>query len=86
MVVLVLMTSCHVSLNPNSGPVSAHATITRATPARTLMGLPDACAVHFVSRVNQLRLFVGRIIPPLSTASEYLDRAHVRAALRDRVA
>jgi hypothetical protein len=39
MVVEVLMTSCHVSLKPNSGPVAAQIT-TSATAIRNVSGLP----------------------------------------------
>src|SRR5215213_11093922 len=63
-VVPVLMTSCHVSVKPNIGPVAAHETTTPIATTNA-SGFPDARAVHFVRRVNQLRLFVGCIPPPL---------------------
>jgi hypothetical protein len=39
------------------------------TPAAVMKvtGRPAVCAVALVSRVNQLRDFVGRITPPLSS-------------------
>jgi hypothetical protein len=40
MVVLVLMINCHVSLNPNNGPVAAQITITE-TAIRKVPGRPD---------------------------------------------
>jgi hypothetical protein len=63
MVVPVLMTSCYVSLNPNIGPVTAHTRMT-ATATTNETGRPVMWAVHLVSRVNQVRGFVGRIVPP----------------------
>jgi hypothetical protein len=66
MVVAVLITSCHVSLNPKNGPIAAHATMTPAAVMK-VTGRPAVCAVALVSRVNQLRDFVGRITPPLSS-------------------
>src|SRR5258705_10295283 len=61
MVVLVLMTSCQVSLKPNNGPLSAH---TRMTPTATknVTGRPDTWAVHLVSRVNHERDLVGLMV------------------------
>jgi hypothetical protein len=52
MVVQVLMTSCHVSLNPNSGPVIPH-TRTTATARRKVAGLPVRRAVATARRPNQ---------------------------------
>src|SRR5690349_9420221 len=59
-VVPVLITSCHVSLNWNSGPVTSQ---TRITPTATMKvaGLPVTRAVAFAKRVNCERDFVGRI-------------------------
>src|SRR5687767_3201904 len=62
-VVPVLITSCQVSLKPKTGPVTAHATMIDAA-MMNVSGRPDACAVALVRRVNQLRGFVGRIVPP----------------------
>ena len=57
-VVLVLMTSYHVSLNAKSGPVAAHSATTR--PAhRNADGRPVACDVAFANRPNQVEGFVG---------------------------
>jgi hypothetical protein len=58
MVVPVLITSCQVSLNPNSGPVTAHNTII-STAAKKVIGLPLKRAVRFVNRVNHDLDFVG---------------------------
>jgi hypothetical protein len=60
MVVPVLITSCHVSLNPNSGPVTAQITMTEAA-ATNVAGRPVARAVHLVNRVKRERGLVGRI-------------------------
>lgn len=58
MVVLVLMTSCHVSLKPNSGPVAPQsATIRHAQ--KNADGRPVACDVAFAKVANQEEDFVG---------------------------
>src|SRR5207249_10257831 len=49
---ILLMTSCQVSLNPNKGPVIAHARMTVTAPTKAA-GLPVTRAVHFAARVNQ---------------------------------
>jgi len=49
MVVLVFMTSCHVSLNLNIGPVSPQSTTIEAAPMNAA-GWPVARAVHFAKR------------------------------------
>lgn len=49
MVVPVLIASCQVSLNPKSGPDSAHRMMI-ATAATHATGCPAACAVHFENR------------------------------------
>ena len=54
------MTSCHVSLKPNRGPVSAQTTITPAASAN-VPGRPVARAVHFAKRVNHDLDFEGLI-------------------------
>jgi hypothetical protein len=59
-VVPVLMTSCQVSLNPKSGPVTAHATTTE-TAIRNVTGLPVTLAVNFAKRENQDFDLVGLI-------------------------
>src|SRR5688500_11715839 len=64
-VVPVLITSCHVSLNAKRGPLTAHTAMT-ATASVNAAGRPEARAVAFANRVNQLRDFVGRIHPPTS--------------------
>jgi hypothetical protein len=60
MVVLVLITNCHVSLYPNKGPVIDH---TRMTPvaATNAAGLPVARAVTLAKWVNHEVDLVGRI-------------------------
>src|SRR5512147_133748 len=60
-VVLVLMTSCQVSLKRKYGPNAAHATMTEHA-RRNVTGRPDACAVHFVNRVNHVVDLVGLMI------------------------
>ena len=50
-VVPVLMTSCHVSLKPNSGPVTAQITIT-ATAVINVKGLPVTDEVAFANLVK----------------------------------
>ena len=59
-VVPVLITSCQVSLKRKIGPVSAHTRMMDAASAKVI-GRPLMWAVPFVSRVNQLRDFVGRM-------------------------
>jgi hypothetical protein len=59
-VVPVLMTSCQVSLNPKSGPVTAHAATT-ATAIMNVTGLPVILAVNFAKRENQDFDLVGLI-------------------------
>ena len=46
MVVPVLMTSCHVSLNPKSGPVAIQTTMT-ATARAKVRGRPQKCEAAF---------------------------------------
>jgi hypothetical protein len=65
MVVAVLITSCHVSLNPNRKPDATHAMITLTASAKA-PGLPAARAVHLEKCPNHDRDFVGRI--PLSNS------------------
>src|SRR5215510_7859338 len=60
-VVPVLMTNCHVSLKPKTGPVPAQTTIT-VTATRKATGRPVARAVHLAKRVNQNLDLVGRIV------------------------
>ena len=50
-VVPVFITSCHVSLKPNKGPVRAHAIIT-ATAIANVMGRPVAMAARRANFVN----------------------------------
>jgi len=52
MVVPVLMTSCQVSLNPNSGPLQAQRMIT-LTAAPKAIGRPAILAALLANRVNQ---------------------------------
>ena len=58
MVVQVLITSCHVSLNPNKGPEKAHTTRI-ATANTNVTGLPVTRDVHFAKRVNRVLDLVG---------------------------
>jgi hypothetical protein len=48
----VLMTSCHVSLKPNRGPVMAY-TRMMATARKKAMGRPVTCDTHLAKRTNQ---------------------------------
>jgi hypothetical protein len=57
MVVLVLMISCHVSLNPKIGPVAAQAMIT-ASARMKVAGRPLTRAAAFAKRLNQDFLFM----------------------------
>src|SRR5262245_24772927 len=54
MVVPVLITSCHESLNRKSGPVIPHASTTEAA-RRKAAGRPVARAADFAKRVNHER-------------------------------
>lgn len=60
MVVLVLITNCHVSLYPNKGPVIDQTRMTPAT-ATNAAGLPVARAVDLANLVNHEAVLVGRI-------------------------
>jgi hypothetical protein len=53
MVVPVLITSCHVSLKPNSGPVNSQTTISPTAAANT-KERPVARAVRFAKSAYQL--------------------------------
>src|SRR4029450_13437199 len=57
-VVLVLMTSCQVSLNPNNGPVTAQPTMTIAA-RRNASGWPMARAVLVAKRPKNERWDIG---------------------------
>ena len=59
-VVAVFITNCHVSLNPNNGPVITHARTT-TTAIIKVTGLPVIRAVHFANRVNHDLDFGGLI-------------------------
>ena len=52
MVVPVLITSCHVSLNPKKGPETAHK-ISVPTAIANVTGCPAAREVHFANRVKK---------------------------------
>src|SRR5499426_3729851 len=83
-VVPVLMTSCHVSLKPKTGPVPAQTTITM-TATRKATGRPVARAVHLAKRVNQDLDFVGRIVVlPSPEDVSHRSYSSVRAAMVDR--
>ena len=60
-VVPVLMTSCQVSLKLNSGPVTAHTTIT-PTAIANADGVPDMCEVHLAKWLNLEVDFVAFIV------------------------
>jgi hypothetical protein len=60
MVVPVLMTSCHVSEKPNSGPVAAQATTT-STQAAKVTGRPAARATQ---AAKSPKTFETRILHP----------------------
>ena len=59
-VVPVLITNCHVSLNPKIGPVTPHTTMIRKA-RKNVPGRPVARAVHLAKRVKCERGFVGRM-------------------------
>src|SRR6476659_7827987 len=69
-VVPVLITSCQVSLKPNSGPVTAQATMTAAATVNA-DGLPVARAVHLANRENHDLDRVGLIGALLKGACRY---------------
>src|ERR1044071_514758 len=75
MVVPVLITSCHVSLKPKSGPVSAQTTMV-ADAIKKAAGRPVARAVHLAKRVKRERDFVGLISYPGLTAITCKAQAH----------
>src|ERR1700704_4830580 len=94
MVVPVLMTSCQVSLNRNSGPVTSQARIT-PTARLKVAGLPVTRAVALARRVNRDRDFVGRITvlsvpslrfsdcpPQLTGRDDKIQRLHPGGATR----
>src|SRR5580765_1567673 len=62
-VVLVLMTSCHVSLKWKTGPVTIH-TRMRPTAIANTGGRPQKCAASFAKREYQVALRIRG--PPLS--------------------
>ena len=62
-VVPVFIMSCHVSLKPNTGPVSAQATMINKAVIK-VTDLPAARAVHLVNRVNHDLDLVGLTFSP----------------------
>src|SRR6266511_2213543 len=58
MVVLVLMTSCQVSLNPKKGPVTAQPTMI-STARRKASGSPMALAAPVAKRPKNERWYIG---------------------------
>jgi hypothetical protein len=56
--VLVLITNCHVSLNPNSGPVMAQPRMT-ATARMNVIGLPVMVDVRLAKRVKGELIVAG---------------------------
>jgi hypothetical protein len=75
-VVAVLMISCHVSLNPKSGPVTAHAAITE-TAIINVTGLPVILAVDFANRENPDVDLVGLIASssPINQIATFISHA-----------
>jgi hypothetical protein len=67
----VFITSCHVSLKPNIGPVIAQAIMINTAPIK-VTDLPDARAVHLVNRVNHDLDFVGLMIYPLDSKTKLI--------------
>ena len=56
-VVPVLMTSCHVSLKPNIGPVSIQIAMT-ATASTKVLGRPQKCDADLANLEYQLVMFI----------------------------
>src|SRR5215813_9230649 len=84
-VVPVLMTNCHVSLKPKTGPVPAQTTIT-VTATRNATGRPVTRAVHLAKRVNQDLDLVGRIVVlPCPEEESHRSSSSVLAAVVDRL-
>jgi hypothetical protein len=54
-VVPVLMTNCHVSLNPKMGPVMIHTAMIVTAQVNT-RGRPQKCAADFANREYQAAL------------------------------
>lgn len=65
MVVLVLMTSCHVSLKPKNGPDTAHAR-TKPTANTNVAGRPDHLATVVAKREKKLDVGISLIGTSLS--------------------
>jgi len=83
-VVPVLITSCQVSLNPNSGPVTAHAATTE-TAVMNVNGLPVILAVNFAKRENQDFDLVGLMVTPeLSKSSQSISHAAIGRQFTER--
>ena len=62
-VVLVLITSCHVSLNLKIGPVTTHARII-STARINVLGCPVVCEAQVAKRPNRdVVYFVSFIFP-----------------------
>src|SRR5262245_64952485 len=84
-VVPVLMTNCHVSLKPKTGPVPAQTMIT-VTATRKATGRPVARAVHLAKRVNQDLDLVGRIVVlPCLEDERHHSSSSVPSAVVDRL-
>jgi hypothetical protein len=60
-VVLVLITSCHVSLNPKMGPVTTHAIIINAARINAL-GCPVVWEAQVAKRANRDETFFFVIV------------------------
>ena len=72
MVVLVFMTSYHVSLNPNNGPVTTQTTM-MSTAATKATGCPVVREVHLAKRLNgEPRYSIDLLTLPVVTWSSLL--------------
>src|SRR5262245_5575801 len=80
-VVLVLITSCQVSLKPKSGPLIPHSRMTR-NARRKVRGRPVVRAVHFVKRVKADRDLVGRMCDGRAVPAGTLARRRLADEVR----
>lgn len=80
-VVPVFITSCHVSLNENSGPVIAHTKITSAAITK-VTGFPVTSDESFAKRVKKDVLCIDISLSYQTLAGKFFDdlqhRLHVR--------
>ena len=90
MVVPVFITNCHVSLNPNNGPVITHTRITTTANIK-VAGLPLTRDVHLARRVNRDLDFGGFIfwflkVVKLNTRAESYSAARIPRYFRNQSA